>query len=193
MNETDKLVDQFFEALDQADKVIDSVPEDAWGNQSPCEDWTALQVVSHLTGTLTKVIELQSKDGTYGRQPAIPNESSDFSELLQRWCSARDMVRAGMGNADLDQQVMGKYGQMTRAESLALPAADLAIHSWDIAAATGIERELSGHLLQSVREQLGRVPDEALRRPGIIGPAVEAADGASETDQLMAFLGRRAP
>lgn len=193
MSETDEFVDQFFQALDHADKVIDSVPEHAWGNRSPCEDWTALQVVSHLTGTLTKVIQLQSADGNYAGQPATADQGSDVPEILQRWRSARDMVRDGMGSADLDQKVWGTPEHRTRAETLVLPTADLAVHSWDIAAATGIERELPGPLLESVRDRMNDVPEESLRRPGLFGPAVDAADDASDTDQVMAFLGRRAP
>lgn len=192
MGDTDKYVDRFFEALDHADQVIDSVPEHAWGNRSPCEDWTALQVVSHITGTLTKVIQLQSADGNYAGRPATADQGSDVSELLQRWRSARDMVRAGMGSADLDQKVWGTPEHRTRAETLALPTADLAVHSWDIAAATGIERELPGSLLESVRDRVNNLPEESLRRPGVFGPAVDAADDASDTDQLMAYLGRRA-
>ncbi len=191
MSETDEFVDQFFQALDYADKLIDSVPEPVWGNQTPCEEWTALQVVSHLTGTLDKAIQMQSADGVFEEKPASPGQGSDVSETLQRWRSARDMVRDGMAGADLDEKVWA-YGHRTRAETLALPTADLAVHSWDIAVATGLERELPRPLLESAKGPFN-MPEEMWRQPGLFGPAVDAADDASDTDQLMAFLGRRAP
>ena len=78
-------------------------------------------------------------------------------------------------------------------QALALPVADMAVHSWDIAAASGRDLQLPDDLREHVEGMVRAVPAEQLRSPETFGPPVEAPQGASPTEQLMAFLGRSRP
>ena len=68
--------------------------------------------------------------------------------------------------------------------------ADLAIHAWDLARATGGDERLDLGEVHQVFETLRPLGDK-LRTPGAFGPAVDPPAGADEQAELLAFLGRR--
>ena len=41
----------FDQALVKFDSVVQQVPDDAWGNASPCEEWNAANIVGHVAAT----------------------------------------------------------------------------------------------------------------------------------------------
>ena len=70
-------------------------------------------------------------------------------------------------------------------------AADLVIHGWDLARATGQDDTIAAEDLAELQEGIKAFPEEAMRSPGAFGPEIEAPAGASDQDKLMAFLGRQ--
>lgn len=185
-------VHEFLAAMSHMDDVVTEVPEGAWNSASPCQEWSAEGVLFHVVGTLSKVHDLLNVGGAYGSAPAQADSDNDAS-ATHLWREGKLRVSEALGEADLSAQVDTPHGKQTVADALGLPTADLSVHSWDIAAATGGERELPAELLAQVRRQVGQLPEQALRRPGVFGPEVQAPDGASETDAFMAFLGRQIP
>jgi uncharacterized protein (TIGR03086 family) len=69
---------------------------------------------------------------------------------------------------------------------------DLLGHTWDLAQASGQHVILPTDLVQEVLAW-GRAGDAFLRRPGFLGPALPAPDGADVQSQFIAFLGRVEP
>src|ERR687894_75782 len=45
------IADRYRRLADDFATTVAAVPEDRWGDQSPCEDWKARDVVSHVVGT----------------------------------------------------------------------------------------------------------------------------------------------
>jgi len=68
---------------------------------------------------------------------------------------------------------------------------DLAVHSWDLARAAGLDDRLDPEDVHRTFE-LVEPMDDMLRTPGVCGPRLDAAPGADEQTRLLAFLGRRA-
>ena len=65
------------------------------------------------------------------------------------------------------------------------------VHGWDVATATGQPAEIEPALCAVAWEHCAGI-DDSLRRPGgPFGPAVDVPADASETDRLVAWLGRR--
>ena len=48
----------FTKAIYGMDAVVQRVPVDAWDNGSPCEGWTARDVVGHQAGVLNGVAQI---------------------------------------------------------------------------------------------------------------------------------------
>jgi uncharacterized protein (TIGR03086 family) len=67
---------------------------------------------------------------------------------------------------------------------------DIAVHGWDLAKATGQEADLDDGLAAEILGFARQTITEATRGPRI-GAEVRIGAGASTTDQLVAFLGRR--
>lgn len=185
-------IDDFRLALDHVSGIIDQVPAEAWDNQSPCEEWSAIEVVSHITSTLGKVMTLIALEGVYEGEPGAVDHAADRLTVLERWRGSRDRVREDLQRMDPDREWDAPGGVKPMADALILPTSDLAVHSWDIAAATGLERDLPERLVTVVHDNVAGIPEERLRSAGLFGPAVNVPDESSATDHLMAYLGRRA-
>jgi hypothetical protein len=89
---------------------------------------------------------------------------------------ARDVVRH-LGEVPLDEAVDRFY------------TADVFMHTWDLARATGQDEALDPRRCAEMLE--GMLPmDEALRSSGHYGPRVEVPDDADAQTRLLAFIGR---
>lgn len=178
--------------LDAVDGVLPGVTD--WTAASPCDGWTVRDVLAHVTGTLGKAHAILTGSDAYGALPADPSQIPGTpSETVARWHEVARGVRDALPKADLERIVETRRGPESVGRALFFPASDLPCHAWDLAAGSGQPLDLPQPLLDAIRTQVESIPAEALRRPGLFGPEVEAPEGASETDQLMAWLGRRRP
>jgi uncharacterized protein (TIGR03086 family) len=165
------------------DKVA-AVPADRWGSQSPCEEWTARDVVRHVIDTHGMFL------GLVGRTlPELPPVDAD---PLGAWTGARDSVQADLDDPErAAAEYDGYFGRTNFAESIdRFISSDLLIHGWDLARAAALDERLDPDEVHRVQEESRKFGD-AMRSPGICGPALEPAPGASEQDALLAFYGRQ--
>ena len=71
-------------------------------------------------------------------------------------------------------------------------AADLLIHGWDLARATGQDDTIPTQDLAEMREAIKHFPEEAMRSPGAFGPEVAVADDARRPGQAHGVPGPEA-
>ena len=178
--------------LDLVTEQVEATTGNAWNAPSPCEAWTALDVLAHVTGTVHKALSSMG-GGDYASVPADAAGGTEPDDVVARWNEAATRAADAMLTADPDQTVSSPQGDVPLRQALALPVADMAVHSWDIAAASGRDLELPDDLRAHVEAVVRSVPPEMLRTPETFGPEVEPPAGAGPTEQLMAFLGRRPP
>lgn len=168
---------------DFTDKIA-AVPPDRWASQSPCEDWTAREVVGHVVGTYGMF------EGLVGRELGdIPTVDDD---PLGAFTAARDVVQADLDDPERATQEFDGFGGRSTFEKAVdrFVCMDLIVHNWDLSHATGLDEQLAPEDVQRVIEQSKEFGD-MLRSPGVCGPEIEPAPGASEQDKMLAFLGRR--
>jgi uncharacterized protein (TIGR03086 family) len=176
-------VDRYKGLADTFGARIEGTPDDKWGAQSPCEDWTARDVAAH-------VIEGQRRiaagfDGTEA-QPLGADEDPKAA-----WRESYATLLDRLQDSDnLQKQVAGPMGPMP-AEMLIgrIMASDILVHTWDLARATGQDETLDQDAVQHAFDGL-RPMDAMIRRPGVFGPAVEPPEGADTQTQFLCFLGR---
>lgn len=171
--------------------------EEQWDRASPCAGWTAADVVRHVVGTLTKTAEVL-RGAAYGGEPRDPagagaGGDDAGSDPRVAWAVAAAEAERLLPLADPAAVVGTPRGALPTSAAIALPASDLAVHAWDLAAAGGREIELPAALLEHVRAIAESIPPQALRSPGLFGPELPAPEGASPTEALMAWLGRARP
>jgi uncharacterized protein (TIGR03086 family) len=164
-------------------ETIASVPDDRWAAPTPCEDWTARDLVAHLVSTSGMFLGFIGQDA--------PEGTRVDDDPLGAFTEARDAVQAALDDpTSANQEYDGLMGRTTFAKGVdGFLAADLVIHRWDLARATGQDEGLPVDEVRRVYEMLEPM-DEQMRQPGAFGPKVEPPAGADEQTQLLCFLGR---
>ncbi len=188
-------IDMYSNGLEFFGDVVDSTAADAWQNASPCDGWSALDVLGHVgSATAMGVRILRGEEMNFAQQdpPSSAVEGDPRSWWASLAATARDAV-AGISPADLTREVDTPMGRRTVGEGLSFPAVDLFIHAWDLAAATGRSVEFPDEAVEFIRAMFEHVPPEATRRPGVFADPLEAPEGASSTERLIAWSGRVRP
>ena len=178
----------FLTGLDVFGAVVHDVGDDAWGSPSPCQGWTARDVVGHIVGVLDagNAILRGDKPEWSGGQP------SDVvgDDPVGRWDSASAKARASLVSVDLDRVVESPMGARTIRQGLAFPGLHLHLHAWDLGRATGIEVEVAPEVQEFTRTTLSPMPEQMVRSAGVFGPEQPAPEDPTPTEAFMAWTGR---
>jgi uncharacterized protein (TIGR03086 family) len=182
--QTETNADRYRRLAATLQRRVSAVPPDRWDNPSPCEGWTAREVLAHIIETERDFVT------THGGLP-LPAGPDAASDPAAAWRHLSDAIQAVLDDpARGDKEYEGMFGRTTLSESLAtFYAFDLVIHGWDIAHATGTDERIPPEDLALIQRFADGMGDN-LRRPGVCGPAVEAPEGADEQTKLLAYLGR---
>lgn len=162
---------------------VEQVPDDGWDAPSPCEEWTARDVVGHVVQSQRGYVEGTGEQLTPGpdpvQHPAAAWEATRAAvqELLD------DTERAG-------RAVEGRTGPGTLQDTIGMfHCVDLVVHGWDLAQAAGLDSTVPDDQLAWVRQKVEALSDLA-RSPDGFGPALPEPAEGDETTRTMAFLGR---
>jgi uncharacterized protein (TIGR03086 family) len=164
------------------DKVA-AVPTDRWESPSPCEGWTARDVVGHVVQTQGMFL------GFVGR--STPDGPSVDVDPVGAWRIANAAVQADLDDPErASVEFEGHFGQQTFEQAVdRFLSFDLVVHGWDLARAAGLDDAIAEDDLARVKAAAEAFGD-AMRGPGAFGPEVDSAADADEQTKLMAFLGR---
>ena len=166
------------------DKIV-AVPASAWSNPSPCEAWTARDVVRHLVDVHERCQALVER--RLAEHPSVDEDP------LGAFVAVRDQTQADLEDpASRDAEYDGQFGRSTFGKAVdGFVCFDLVVHGWDLARATGQDETIEP---QDVERLTGMVDamGETMRANGVIGPPVEPSADASAQTRLLNALGRRA-
>jgi uncharacterized protein (TIGR03086 family) len=164
--------------------TVEGVPPDRWDAPAPVEGWTARDVVGHLVEWFPAFL-----DGATGiTLPAGPSVADD---PVGAWRAQTDAVQALLDDAAAEREYdFPHMGRMTLGEVVdRIYTADVFLHRWDLARATGQDETLDPVKCAVMLE--GMLPmDEVLRQSGQYGPRVDVPDDADVQTKLLAFIGR---
>ena len=165
------------------DKIA-QVPPDKWSAQSPCPDWTALDVVAHLTQVPGLFFGLIGEPA-----PEVPPVGDD---PLLAWNAARNATQAALDDPSIaTREYDGFTGKSTFEKGVdQFICTDLIVHGWDLARATGLDERIDPRDLADVRAAMEPMGDN-LRSPRAFGPVIEVPAEADEQTKVLAFLGRQ--
>lgn len=159
-----------------------AVPATGWDAATPCADWTVRQIADHVVETQHNVA------GYVGR--TLPTTSGDDPVVAWRAASA-GLQELLDDPATAEAEFTGMAGPTTLESAVdQFLCFDLIIHGWDIARATGQDERIDPGEVRRLLAQAEGFGD-ALRMPGGFGPVLSVPQGASEQDELLAFLGRQ--
>ena len=164
---------------------VEAVSPDQWDNQSPCAEWKARDVVAHVVGTQGLFL------GLVGRE--LPEGPSVDDDPAGAWASARAATEQALDTPEIAQSEFESpvFGKSTYEQSVArIGVADVLTHTWDLARSIGADEHLDPTEVSRAYNGLQKMGD-ALRSPGVFGPAVDVPDSADEQTKYLAFTGRQ--
>ncbi len=169
------------------DAIVNRTPADAWDKKSPCAEWTAREVLGHFMWGVQRVAAVAS-------DTALPAELAEAKVAgpnpAASWAETRDLVLASLDQPGaLQRPFTGPFGPGTLDSFIAVHTMDGLMHSWDIAKTAGIDAHLPADLVEAAMGALAGAGD-AIRGPGLFGPAVEVSADADAATRLAAFSGR---
>ncbi|MCE1180337.1 MAG: maleylpyruvate isomerase family mycothiol-dependent enzyme [Micrococcales bacterium] len=165
-------------------RVIDQVPLERWESPSPCEGWTAADVVTHLIETQRDFILRQGVQ--------LPLEAPKVSEgVALAWRThmesiARELADPAVG----ERSYTGAFGPTTIGATMAdFYGFDMIVHRWDIARAAGQASDFSEREMDQLETSIDQF-GEHMYAEGVCKAALPAPDGATRQEAILARLGR---
>jgi uncharacterized protein (TIGR03086 family) len=165
--------------------VLDMAPQDRWTAPTPCEGWTARDVVSHLIETQREFFDRHGV--ALGAAPDV------HSDPAAAWRDHAKRVGEAISDDELAaRQYDGHFGPTTVGATLAqVYGWDMLVHRWDLAQAVGADAGLTEQELDRIERGADGF-GEALYMDGVCRAGTEAPADADREARLLARLGRSA-
>ena len=188
---------RYAEANAPLTSVLDAVPTDAWTRSSPCEGWTARDVVGHLIRTQRDFLTGRGFDpgpsADTDKDPSADIDSVVDMDPAAAWRAHAAAVTGLLSRPEVpDTGYDGYFGPTTVGDTLVqFYVPDMVVHRWDVAAAVDGDTRLSDAELDST-EQSVESWGAAMYMDGICKPGLEPPAGSSRQVVLLARMGRQA-
>jgi uncharacterized protein (TIGR03086 family) len=159
---------------------------------TPCASWNVRALIDHFVGTARWWASVISGESDVTDPDQADYAGGDFVAAYEE--SIRIALAAFEADGVLGRTVRLPFGEFPGAVVVGMAALDQFAHGWDLARAIGQHTDLDPALAAELLSQARLTITDALRGPdgqAPFGPVRDAPAGASQADQLAAFLGRR--
>ena len=206
----------FDQAMAKFNAVVQQVPDGAWGNSSPCEEWNAANIVGHVAATTQLPVLLAQRNplGVPAGPEAseVPTRGDDDLFISKTMLSMlrglpEEAVKDPLGvwnrcytkmNDVLSGDVWGQppigtqRGTMTLEQWLAPAFYDSTVHTWDLSQSTGVPHNLDAELCAAALTTLKSIEESANQRANMVFAAALDSKSPDPLSQLIAYTGRTA-
>jgi uncharacterized protein (TIGR03086 family) len=179
---------------DRFEQYVAAVRPEQWDNPSPCARWSARDIVQHIIDM--HGVTLRPLDRSLSPAPSVN------ADPLAAFKAARADIEVILADPKLaGTEGDTPSGRLTTEQHIdRVPSADMVLHGWDLARATGQDDTMDPEEVQQTWAGLSSMPAEfleQLRTPGAFGPGVEVfgpevtvpADAPLQ-DRLLGAIGR---
>jgi uncharacterized protein (TIGR03086 family) len=189
----DELLDAYEQTVGWVGARVVATPPQQLGEPTPCDAWDVAALLDHMIAGLIayRMIAVDGRIDFAGL--AIPDLATSYARRYAE--EAANAVPAWRRPGVLDEPCKHPLGRISRRDALGLHHADLLLHGWDLAVATGQDATLGPDAAAVALDALRTttpVTDE-LRRGGYWGTEQPADSASGVADRLLAFSGRTPP
>jgi uncharacterized protein (TIGR03086 family) len=177
------LLDALDRTFQHTSAVVAAVPKSKLDAETPCSDWHVRDLLEHMIGVVAGL-------GAAAAGTAPAAFALDDDPATQFDAVATATLEAWRSPGALDKTIEGPAGAMPGSVYAGINLLDTATHAWDLATACGLPAALPDDVATFTLE-VARQTIAPPIRPGRFADEVASPVGASATDQLVAFLGRR--
>jgi uncharacterized protein (TIGR03086 family) len=179
------------QVLDLAEYLIERVRPEQAGLPTPCRSWDVRALVAHMVND-TSQFTAAAAGGRPDWQAPAPELGGDWAGAFR--AGAAELRAAWQQAGDLSEEIELRVGRVPRSFVASQQIAEFAVHSWDLATATGQQVNFPAEACEAalawartaLRPQFRG--DEASGMA--FGPEVQVPGGAPAEDRLAAFFGR---
>ena len=168
--------------------IVAGVRADQLNASTPCAEWSVQALIIHnikvsqgFNGILT---------GAGGVNPSEVNVPLPSEGAAAAFEAATNSLLATAKATDLEKVIEAPFGSMPAGQLLMIPFADMLVHKWDLAKATGQDTSLDSGLADACYQVLQHLL-EGGRDPKNFAAAVTVPASASIQNKLLAFTGRQ--
>ncbi|MGC9665837.1 TIGR03086 family metal-binding protein [Planosporangium sp. 12N6] len=183
------LVDVYRHSLTEFIDRVHQVRPEQWPDPTPCPGWDVRAIVNHLVSEDRWTVELLAGATIAQVGDRFDGDLLGADPLGTLTEAAKQAQAAVTAPGALDRTVHLSFGETPAEEYVRQLLADHLIHSWDIAAATGMDRRLDPALVRICAEWFTERA-ETYRGAGVVGPPVDLPEPVGEQDALLAAFGR---
>ena len=166
-------------------RLVEAVPDDRWGDPSPVAGWAARDVVRHLVEWFPAFLE-------HGAGLSLARGPSVDDDPVGAWRVFGEAVQALLDDPATAGRVLSNphIGEVPVPQAVSrFFTADVFMHAWDLARATGQDDTLDPERCAVMLEGMEPL-DDMLRASGQYGPRVAVPEDADAQTRLVAFIGR---
>ena len=174
--------------------LVAGVGAEQWHDGTPCSEWDVRALVHHLLYEQRWVPPLFEgltikQVGDRFEGDLMGDDASTWPELLE---SSMEEAHAAVAEPDaLKQTVHLSFGDTSGKEYVIQLTADLAIHAWDLARATGQEDAIDPDAV-ALLLPWAEAYAELLAASGMFGSAIHVGADAPDEVRLLGLVGRHA-
>ncbi|HEX3793509.1 MAG TPA: TIGR03086 family metal-binding protein [Acidimicrobiales bacterium] len=167
------------------DAVVQTMSPEQWESPTPCEEWNARDIVTHIIENHRGVIAAVRGGNS---EPLKTDE-----DPKQAWENACQAICDITGDAEAAATEMdGPAGKMPAGEMIGrFVCMDVLVHTWDLARTIGADERLDQDAVHRAYEAL-KPMDAMIRHPNVFGPKLDPPTGADLQTEFLYFLGRQA-
>jgi uncharacterized protein (TIGR03086 family) len=170
---------------------------------TPCDEFTVGDLLAHLNSVGLRIARM----GHGGPALDVPDATIEpDGRYAEAWARHRADVAATWDQLAPDAEVVAPWGALPVVEAASIYAAEVVVHTWDLAVAVGVPFSVDDDLAEvgiaAIARELppearadiyaairAQVPDD-FGWTDPFGAAVTVAEGASALDRLVAISGR---
>ncbi len=174
------------------DRCVQQLTRRNWNKPTPCSEWDVYQLVNHVVvggwryGRVLQGGSLQ--DFIAAREDQVLG-----SDPLKEWDRARQFSESAFAEPRaLERRVTIVVGEVSGRDLLCVRLYELAVHTWDLARALGLDETLDESILDAA-EQGRMILAPLARRPDVqfFDDLSPVDPGLSAQARLLALSGRR--
>lgn len=180
----------YTKAVFSFDHALKMAKDTVYARKAPCAGWTGKDVYEHGMGNLAMIKAFAETGKGPKSSPKLGKQP------LQAWIKLRDETLAaldqpGVLHAVASQPFGSDFGDMPVDALVGFMAAELVVHTWDLARTAKVDEQLEPSLVKFTHAAWKSLGEEVLRMPGMMGPAIKPAAGADAQTKMLNYLGRK--
>ena len=177
------------EAADAAARTVGNVHQSQFGRPTPCADWDVRTLLNHLIVWTSHSLEARAHGQSVG-QDLIDRDFADDPDFAAAYRVQLDRALAAWADQAAWDRSLDVMGTATPAADVAaLNIAEMVLHGWDLAAATG-QAYTVGEPAAAAAMRAAEANAELFRQYQGFADPVKAPPSASVLDRLLALSGR---